>query len=132
MSDPKRQQIAERARFLCEYCHYPEDASLISHQIDHVIPKQHGGGDELDNLAFACALCNRTKGPNLASLDPNTKEVALLYNPRTQTWAEHFRLEAERIIGLTPTGRATTNLLRLNDAARLLERRLLLQRGLYP
>ena len=34
-----------RPRVLCEYCLYPESESLVPHQLDHVIPRQHGGED---------------------------------------------------------------------------------------
>ncbi len=129
MSRSQRQRVAERAQHRCEYCRYPENASLIAHQLDHIIPRQHGGGDELGNLALACALCNRSKGPNLASLDSETDGVVPLYNPRMQDWSAHFQLEAECIIGLTSTGRATAALLHFNDEARMLERRLLIQSG---
>lgn len=131
MSDARRERVAGRAGGRCEYCRFPEDASLIPHQLDHIIPRQHGGVDLEDNLAFCCAVCNRTKGPNLASLDPETNAVTPLFNPRRQCWSEHFKLEAERLVGLTPEGRATVFLLRLNDRERLLERRALLRGGSY-
>ena len=30
--------------------------------IEHIVPRNHGGTDELDNLALACAGCNQEKG----------------------------------------------------------------------
>jgi len=30
--------------------------------IEHIWPRNHGGGDDLDNLALACSGCNREKG----------------------------------------------------------------------
>ncbi|MEZ4453945.1 MAG: HNH endonuclease [Nannocystaceae bacterium] len=33
--------------------------------IEHIVPKAHGGGDTLDNLAIACARCNVGKGHRL-------------------------------------------------------------------
>jgi hypothetical protein len=40
-----------------------------------------------------------------------------LFNPRTQNWFEHFRWSEDglRIIGLTPSGRATVGALHLSD-----------------
>ena len=132
MNEALRERVAERAHARCEYCLYPETFSLVPHQLDHVIPRQHGGADTEDNLAFCCATCNRVKGPNLASLDPTTKRITPLYNPRTQTWDGHFRLDNVAIRGLTPEGRATVALLRLNDATRLRERRALVTKGWLP
>jgi hypothetical protein len=55
----------------------------------------------------------------------------LLFNPRAQLWNEHFSLEGVRIVGQTPTGRATVVLLRLNDPARLIQRQALIEAGRY-
>ena len=41
---------ADRARHRCEYCQLPQSASRLRHQIDHIIARQHGGGDALSNL----------------------------------------------------------------------------------
>ncbi len=30
--------------------------------IEHIVPRAHGGGDELANLALACQACNGEKG----------------------------------------------------------------------
>lgn len=30
--------------------------------LEHILPQHHGGTDELDNLAIACARCNQQKG----------------------------------------------------------------------
>ena len=31
-------------------------------EVDHVIPRSHGGGDHVENLQLLCAHCNRVKG----------------------------------------------------------------------
>lgn len=89
----------------------------------------HGGATDANNLAFACWRCNRHKGTDLGSFDPQTGTFSFLFNPRTQNWAEHFRLEEVTILGLTPEGRTTVNLLQLNSNERLAERRRLLEQG---
>jgi len=33
--------------------------------IEHIIPKSHGGSNELENLAIACKSCNNFKGRTL-------------------------------------------------------------------
>jgi len=129
MSEPLRVRIAERAKNRCEYCLYPQQPS--SHIRSTTSSKQHGGSDEIENLAFCCALCNRIKDPNLASLDPKTKKLTPLFNPREERWRDHFRPEEASIIGLTPAGRTTVFLLQLNSETRLNERLYLLESGFY-
>ncbi len=125
MNQKLRQKVLERANGLCEYCRYPESEAAIRHHIDHVTARQHGGSDDEENLCFCCAVCNRYKGPNLSSVDPETQAVTTLYNPRKQIWTEHFTSDKERIIGLTPEERTTVFLLCLNDEDRLVERQFL-------
>ncbi len=84
---------------------------------------------EAANLAFACWRCNRYKGTDLGTLDERTGAFSRLFNPRTQDWHDHFDFQAEQIIGLTPEGRATVNLLKLNTEDRLAERRRLHSSG---
>jgi hypothetical protein len=84
-----------------------------------------------ENLALACFDCNRRKGPNISSVDPETGEIVQLFNPRREAWLEHFRLEGVRIIGRTPVGRATAELLQFNQAARVRIREELHKAGRY-
>lgn len=81
------------------------------------------------NLALACHRCNLSKGPNLTGMDPATDEIVELFNPRRDQWKDHFRRSGARIEGTTGKGRATVNLLVMNDARRLDLRRELLARG---
>jgi len=73
----------------------------------------------MENLALACQRCNLHKGPNLSGVDPVTGELVQLFHPRRDRWAEHFRFEGVRLEGLTTTGRATVDVLAMNDARRL-------------
>ena len=118
-----RREVVERAGNYCEYCHLPAKLAFYPHEVDHVVAEKHGGATDIDNLAFACWRCNRHKGSDLTSFDPETGQLSPLFNPRTQAWAEHFAYEGHMMVGLTPAGRATVNLLRLNSAERLTERR---------
>jgi hypothetical protein len=97
-----------------------------------MIAAQHRGPTTLDNLALACYDCNRSKGPNIASVDPQTDQSAFLFNPRRDIWAEHFRLEAGCIAGITPAGRATAALLQFNTTKRIRLRVELHKAGRYP
>ena len=117
-----RREVIERAGNRCEYCLFPAEVAFFPHEVDHVIAEKHGGATDIDNLAFACWRCNRHKGSDLTSFDPQTGLLSPLFSPRTQVWTEHFAYEGERIIGLTPEGRATVSLLQLNCEERLRER----------
>jgi hypothetical protein len=85
-------------------------------ELDHLVPQSLGGLTEENNLWLACSLCNDHKSGRIAAQDPVSGEVVRLFNPRTQMWSEHFRWtsESDRIIGLTPSGRATVIALNLN------------------
>ena len=75
--------------------------------IDHVIPTSKGGTDDFDNLALACVSCNLSKSDRLSFVDEETSAVVPTFNPRRDDWSVHFRFETNRLLGLTPTGRAT-------------------------
>jgi len=121
-----RRLVAERAGLQCEYCQLPAGVAFFPHEVDHVVAAKHGGLAEAANLAFACWRCNRRKGTDLGSLDPETGVFSLLFNPRAQEWSAHFAFQAWQILGLTPEGRTTVNFLKLNSEDRLAERRRLL------
>ena len=89
---------------------------LIVFHVDHVISRQHGGGDDAGNLCESCHWCNFNKGPNLSTLVDG--QLVPLFNPRTQIWTEHFVLRGDLVVGLTPTGRGTVRLLDMNDEDR--------------
>lgn len=122
-----RRLVYERANNTCEYCLFPEIAALASHEVDHVIPEKHGGQTEESNLALACALCNKYKGSDLASIDPVDDAIVRLYQPRQDCWRDHFQLREGEIIPQTAIGRVTVRLLQMNRPERIGERRLLSQ-----
>lgn len=127
-----RRFVTERAGGRCEYCLVHQDVSPFTHEVDHLVARKHGGPTVSENLALACLLCNRRKGSDLTSIDLVSGEIVTLFNPRVQSWSDHFSLEGAHIVGLTPTGRATVFLLALNAPVRLVERQTLIERGLYP
>ena len=90
-----------------------------SFHVEHIVARQHHGGDEPGNLALACDRCNLHKGPNLTAIDPQTGNIVLLFNPRSDVWEEHFELRSGQIVGLTERGRATAALLSMNDRTRV-------------
>ena len=128
---PLRRLVTERAQGLCEYCGVPESFALASHQIDHIIALKHGGETASENLGLSCALCNKYKGSDIASVDPETQQILPLYHPRKDTWADHFYLDDADIAPKTLTGRVTVQLLQLNQPNRVSERMLLILAGQF-
>jgi len=126
-----RRLVYERAGGICEYCLIPETVSLAVHEVDHIIPRKHGGEADLENLALSCTLCNKYKGSDLASVDQETGKIAPLYHPRRERWTDHFQLSNAEIVPSTPTGRVTVQLLKLNDKSRIEERKLLIEAGIF-
>ncbi len=93
---------------------------------------KHGGPTVAENLAYACATCNRRKGSDVGSITAVGRVFVRFFNPRADRWADHFRLEGGRIEPLTEVGDVTGRILAFNDAARLQERQLLASIGRYP
>lgn len=109
-----RQLVIERANNRCEYCGLSQAGQAATFHIDHVVPLAVGGQTADDNLALACVSCSLCKAARLTATDPDTNDEVPIYNPRRQAWPEHFRWDGVRVIGLTPTGRATVEALNMN------------------
>ncbi len=125
-------EVRRRAGGFCEYCRIPEWAVRLPFQIDHVIAEQHQGSTRLSNLAHACLACNKHKGPNIASIDPQTRKLVRLFNPRRHSWSRHFKWEGPFLRGATPIGRATIIVLAINDPFQIALRQTLLDEGVFP
>jgi hypothetical protein len=124
-----RTTVRQRADNRCEYCLLRQEHCDLTHHVEHILPKQHGGTDTVDNLALACHRCNLHKGPNLTGIDPDTGKLVPLFHPRRDGWEEHFQFQGVRIEGRTAIGRATVHVLGINDVRRLELRSELLLRG---
>jgi hypothetical protein len=124
--------VWQRARSRCEYCQLPQAFSLFSFEIDHIIAKKHGGATVPENLALACFYCNSFKGPNIASLDGQTGKLVQLFNPRRHHWKRCFRWAGPLLVGRTPIGRVTIQVLCINNLQALALRQSLIDEGVFP
>ena len=131
ISNELRQTIADRAKQLCEYCLIAEADAFYGCEVDHIISLKHGGSSDADNLAYACAVCNRAKGSDVGSVSAS-REFTRFFNPRTDHWPEHFKLEGSLIQPRTTIGEVTARILSFNDSARIHEREELIRFGRYP
>lgn len=119
METATRALVRRRAGDRCEYCHSQQQHYGLTFHVEHIVARQHGGSDDGTNLALACHACNRYKGPNLAGLDPATGHLTRLFHPRRDGWSTHFTVQAGRILGRTPEGRTTVQVLQLNQPERV-------------
>jgi hypothetical protein len=75
-----RQQVFDRATGRCEYCRFPQQMSFATFECEHIVAEKHGGATTADNLALACPFCNRFKGTDLGSLDPDTGQLTPFFH----------------------------------------------------
>jgi hypothetical protein len=134
LSESIRQRVIRRANNRCEYCLSHQNYVMGHLQIDHIIPVVKGGLTTEDNLCLACELCNQYKWTRTDGTDPQSEKRMSLFNPRQQKWREHFVWSSEgvEIIGLTPCGRATISVLRLNNPLAVTVRRNWVKAGWHP
>jgi len=135
MSDIPRQLVAlviDRAGDRCEYCGLSQFGQEATFHIDHVIPRAANGPTIAANLALACVSCSLRKGTKQVEVDPETGETAVLFNPRSMVWDEHFRWDEVHVVPLSSTGRVTVVALSLNRPVILSIRREEVERGRPP
>lgn len=125
-------RVRQRAGHRCEYCLMSQSLQGAAFHIEHVIPKVLGGETVLENLALACSGCNLHKAGRISAEDPGTGMIATLYNPRKESWRDHFEWRGESLAAKSSVGRATIKLLRLNHPRRLLIRKAEQKFGLFP
>jgi hypothetical protein len=106
--------VARRAHGRCEYCGLSQEGQEARFHIDHIVPVVRGGETKEENLALACVSCSLRKAARQYALDPETGVETRLFNPRTDSWRDHFRWDGVRVLGLTPIGRATVEPLKMN------------------
>jgi hypothetical protein len=116
------------------YCRSPEALVQVFYEVDHIIPEARGGLTVLENLAFACPICNRFKTAQTHGRDSLTHRRVALFHPRRQNWFRHFAWSSDglTIYGRTVCGRATVEALRLNNERLVVLRELWLQLNALP
>ena len=129
-----RRKVADHFRHRCAYCQSAELVTGGPMEIDHILPETLRGATEEANLCLCCTYCNDYKSNKISALDPLTNKEVHLFNPRTQSWPEHFEwsTEGDFVKGKTPTGRATVLALQLNRAELVASRQLWVKFGIHP
>jgi len=130
----QKEIVRQRAGGLCEYCRSQMSFSTHDFSVDHIVPVHRGGESTLDNLALACQGCNNFKYTRTEAADPLSDRLVPLFHPRRHRWGDHFvwSHDSTRILGRTPTGRATIVALQLNRESLVNFRAVLFQAGKHP
>jgi diadenosine tetraphosphate (Ap4A) HIT family hydrolase len=92
LSGSLRYEILKRAGFRCELCGISADERAI--EVDHIVPRKHGGEDDPTNLQALCFKCNANKG---ARDDADFRVVREGLNAR-QSDCIFCNLPADRVI----------------------------------
>lgn len=134
ISSALREAVILRASKWCEYCKSQDKYSPTSFTVDHILPQSLDGTSEFENLAYACFLCNRLKSNKLKTFDQITEKWVPLFNPRQNSWEDHFAWngDATQLIGLTAVGRCTVKELRLNREKLIEYRNCIIPFGTHP
>ncbi len=134
VTNRQKQIVRERARGLCEYCRSQMRFSTHDFSVEHIVPVARGGSSTLGNLALACQGCNNCKYTRIEAADPLSDRLVPLFHPRRHRWRDHFVWghDSTRILGRTPTGRATIVALQLNRECLVNFRAVLYQAGKHP
>jgi ATP adenylyltransferase len=60
ISGTARYEVLRRAGFRCDLCGISAEERAL--EVDHILPRRHGGTDDLSNLQALCYKCNANKG----------------------------------------------------------------------
>jgi 5-methylcytosine-specific restriction endonuclease McrA len=91
VSEETRNRVRQAARDRCGYCLSPRRLVMSKLELEHIIPRAHGGSNDESNLWLSCSLCNRHKAAQVSGVDPRDNATVELFNPRNQAWGEHFK-----------------------------------------
>ena len=78
-----RRNLMVRDDHQCQYCHTKKGPLTL----DHVLPKNRGGGDAWDNLVTACQSCNHKKGDRT----PEEAKMLLKRMPKKPNKIHYFQ-----------------------------------------
>lgn len=129
-----RRQVREQFADCCAYCHTAESLTVVTFEIEHIIPRSFGGESVLTNLCLACPTCNRYKAIRQTADDPVTGETVPLFHPQQDKWDKHFTWSENKttIEGLTAIGRATIAALKMNREQIVRVRRMWVKMRVHP
>ncbi len=115
MRHPEFERVRQQYRRACGYCGVTEISAGGALTIDHYRPRSADGGDDIDNLVYACIKCNQYKHDFWPTTEDNAQQRRILH-PQRDTVTLHLTLDEQtgRLEPRTETGRFHITLLRLN------------------
>ena len=134
ISDQIKINVRKTSRFRCGYCLFQQQYSPVIFQFDHYYPLSKGGANDEINLWLACGNCNNAKSDETECFDFQTETTVPIFDPRTDNWNEHFEWNEDGtiIVGKTPIGRGTVELLKFNIERVVAVRREWVLAGWHP
>lgn len=87
-----RYQVLKRARGRCELCGISMEERAL--EVDHIVPKNHGGSDTVDNYQALCYTCNANKRD---TDDTDFRNMNAAYDERADDCV-FCTIEKERIV----------------------------------
>jgi hypothetical protein len=108
-----RFEVFKRDDFTCQYCGKKSPEVVL--EVDHIVPRAVGGGDDLVNLRTSCWACNSGKSDKplseiVTGEDPHDRAVLLLeqerqlreYNEVLRIINERVEREIDQLVALWP------------------------------
>ena len=128
-----RRRVRETFFSYCAYCQTDEALTVVTFEIEHIVPLSLGGATEFDNLCLACPACNRFKS-NRTHGRNDVEVESRLFHPQQDAWFDHFdwSVSGTVIVGLSNIGQATINTLRMNRSQLVEVRALWVDAGCHP
>jgi hypothetical protein len=126
--------VIQQAGNRCGYCLAEQELLYAPLEFEHLQPRSRGGLTTQENLWLACRMCNGFKSDQTEYVDPDSRQVVRLFDPRRDDWWSHFRWsdDGAEIIGISPTGRATVIALQLYTLEHMKTRRRWVSVGWHP
>ncbi len=87
-----RANIFLRDKNKCQYCGKEFRKSELN--LDHVVPRTHGGVSSWENVVCSCISCNRNKGGRT----PEGAGVKLIRKPRKPAWSPYYHISLTNIM----------------------------------
>jgi ATP adenylyltransferase len=88
----QRYEVLKRARYRCELCGVSAERKAL--EVDHIIPRNKGGTDDVSNFQALCYSCNATKRDRD---DMDFRGIAVRYADRESNCL-FCKIEPERVI----------------------------------
>jgi HNH endonuclease len=129
-----QRRIRTHFGYCCAYCRTAEALTATTFEFEHIVPRSGGGATTFENLCLACPSCNRYKTVRQTGFDLATQQDVALFHPHCQSWLDHFAWDADKtlLIGLTPVGRVTIALLKMNRPQLIRIRKMWVKMGEHP